>query len=63
MWRQVGRQQKEILPRQWSGIPTKSAEALLKRMQTKVVGLVETRDRMKGVAKLSKTYASGKRIN
>ncbi|MGY3484429.1 hypothetical protein ACVW1C_002312 [Bradyrhizobium sp. USDA 4011] len=63
MRRQIGRQQKEILTLQRAGIPTTSAEALLERMQAKVDGLVEERDRKKGEAKLGKTYPSGKRIN
>lgn len=60
---QIGRQRKEILQLQRAGIPTASAETLLERMQAKVDGLVETRDRLKREAKLdAPTYQSGKRI-
>jgi hypothetical protein len=59
--RQISRQQKEILQLQRAGIPTTSAEALLERMQAKVDGLVEQRDRLKGEERVGKTYASGKR--
>lgn len=62
MRRQIGRQQREILTLQRAGIPTTSAEALLKGMLAKVDGLVEERDRKKGDAKLGRAYASGKRI-
>ncbi len=63
MRRQIGRQQKEILSLQRAGIATASAQTLLTRMQAKVDGLVEERDRRRGEAKLGKTYDSGKRIN
>ena len=44
---QVGRQRKEILQLQRAGISTASAELLLQRMQAKVEGLCEERDRLK----------------
>ena len=44
---QVGRQRKEILLLQRAGIPTTSAEALLKRMLEKIDGLCAERDRLK----------------
>jgi len=60
---QVSRQRREIIQLQRAGIATASAEALLERMQVKVDGLVETRDRLKREAKLDEpTYSSGKRI-
>lgn len=63
MRRQIGCQQKEIQQLRPAGIPTASAEALLSRMQAKVDGLVDQRDRLKGEDRTGKTYASGKGIN
>jgi hypothetical protein len=64
MRRQIGRQQKEIQSLRRAGIATASAEALLERMQAKVDGLCEERDRLLGEQRLSaKSYPSGKRIN
>jgi len=61
---QIGRQRKEILQLRRAGIPTASAESLLERMQAKVDGLVDTRDRLRAKAKLDKpTYSSGKRVH
>jgi hypothetical protein len=45
MRRQILRQRKEIQALQRAGIPTKSAEELLERMQAKVDGLCVERDR------------------
>jgi hypothetical protein len=59
---QISRQRKEILQLQRAGIGTASAESLLQRMQAKVEGLVEQRDRLVGERRLDKTYASGKKI-
>ena len=44
---QVGRQRKEILQLQRAGIGTASAELLLGRMQAKIEGLCDERDRLK----------------
>jgi hypothetical protein len=44
---QLQRQRKEIRALQRAGIPTKSAEELLERMQAKVDGLCAERDRMR----------------
>ncbi|WP_338829935.1 hypothetical protein [Bradyrhizobium sp. 27S5] len=44
---QVSRQRKEILQLQRAGIPTSSAEALLRRMLDKIDTLCADRDRMK----------------
>jgi hypothetical protein len=44
---QVGRQRKEILQLQRAGIGTASAELLLQRMQAKIEGLCDERDRLK----------------
>jgi hypothetical protein len=44
---QITRQRKEILQLQRAGVPTGPAESLLQRMQDKVDGLCETRDRLK----------------
>jgi hypothetical protein len=44
---QVGRQRKEILQLQRSGIPSASAEVLLGRMLGKIETLCEQRDRLK----------------
>jgi hypothetical protein len=44
---QVGRQRKEILQLQRSGVPTASAESLLQRMLDKIDGLCTERDRLK----------------
>jgi hypothetical protein len=44
---QVGRQRKEIPQLQRAGIPTASAEALLRRMLDKIDGLCIERDRLK----------------
>jgi hypothetical protein len=44
---QVGRLRKEILQLQRAGILTASAELLLERMQAKIEGLCEERDRLK----------------
>ncbi len=44
---QVGRQRKEILQLQLAGISTASAELLLARMQAKIEGLCDDRDRLK----------------
>jgi hypothetical protein len=46
MRRQILRQRREIKDLQRAGIPTKSAEELLERMQTKVDGLCADRDRL-----------------
>ncbi len=48
MRRQILRQQKEIQDLQRAGVPTKSAEELLERMQAKVDGLCTERDRQVG---------------
>jgi hypothetical protein len=48
MRRQILRQRSEIRQLQWAGIPTKSAEELLDRMQAKVDGLCIERDRQVG---------------
>jgi hypothetical protein len=44
MRRQILRQRREITDLQRAGIPTRSADALLERMQTKVDGLCAERD-------------------
>ena len=44
---QAGRQRKEILLLQLAGIPTTSAETLLRRMLEKIDGLCAERDRLK----------------
>jgi hypothetical protein len=44
---QVGRQRKEILQLQRAGISTAAAELLLGRMQAKIEGLCDERDRLK----------------
>ena len=44
---QLGKQRKEILPLQRAGISTASAELLLGRMQAKIEGLCDERDRLK----------------
>jgi hypothetical protein len=44
---QLGRQRKEILQLQRAGISTASAELLLTRIQAKIDGLCEQRDRLK----------------
>jgi hypothetical protein len=46
--RQILRQRKEIQDLQRAGIPTKSGEELLERMQAKVDGLCVERDRQVG---------------
>jgi hypothetical protein len=46
--RQILRQRREIRDLQRAGIPTKSAEELLARMQTKVDELCAERDRLVG---------------
>jgi hypothetical protein len=48
MRRQILRQRKEIQSLQRAGISTVSAEALLQRMQDKVDGLCDERDRLVG---------------
>jgi hypothetical protein len=48
MRRQIFRQRKEIQSLQRAGISTASAEALLQRMQDKVDGLCQERDRLVG---------------
>jgi hypothetical protein len=48
MRRQILRQRKEILDLQRAGIPIKSAEELVARMQAKVEGLCAERDRQVG---------------
>jgi hypothetical protein len=48
MRRQILRQRKEIQDLQRAGIPTKSGEELLERMQAKVDGLCVERDRQVG---------------
>ena len=48
MRRQILRQRKEIQDLQRAGISTKSADELLARMQTKVDGLCDERDRLIG---------------
>ena len=48
MRRQILRQRKEIQDLQRAGVPTKSAEELLERMQAKVDGLCTERDRQVG---------------
>jgi hypothetical protein len=61
MRRQILRQRKEIQTLQRSGISTVSAEALLQRMQDKVDGLCQERDRLVGESRLTaegrRTYA------
>jgi len=44
---QLGRQRKEILQLQRAGISTASADLLLERMQAKIEGLCDERDRLK----------------
>jgi hypothetical protein len=44
---EVGRQRREILQLQRAGIPTAAAELLLGRMQAKIEGLCDERDRLK----------------
>ena len=44
---QVGRQRKQILQLQRAGISTAAAELLLGRMQAKIEGLCDERDRLK----------------
>ena len=44
---QVGRQRREILQLQRAGISTAAAELLLGRMQAKIEGLCDERDRLK----------------
>ena len=44
---QVGRQRKEILQLQRAGISTAAVELLLQRMQAKIEGLCDERDRLK----------------
>jgi hypothetical protein len=44
---QVGRQRKEIQQLQRAGISTAAAELLLERMQAKIEGLCDERDRLK----------------
>jgi hypothetical protein len=44
---QLGKQRKEILRLQRAGISTASAELLLGRMQAKIEGLCDERDRLK----------------
>jgi hypothetical protein len=44
---QVGRQRREILQLQRAGIPTAAAELLLGRMQAKIEGLCDERERLK----------------
>ena len=48
MDRPTARQRKEIQDLQRAGIPTKSAQELLERMQAKVDGLCTERDRQVG---------------
>jgi hypothetical protein len=47
MRRQLQRQRKEIRALQRAGIPTKSAEELLERMQAKIDSLCDERDRQR----------------
>jgi hypothetical protein len=61
MRRQVGRQQKEILTLQRSGVSTASAEALLARMQAKIEGLCAEGDRQKAVLPKAKPTVIGAR--
>ncbi|WP_441227927.1 hypothetical protein AB7813_05430 [Tardiphaga sp. 20_F10_N6_6] len=60
---QIKRQQKDISSLQKAGISTGSAVALLERMQDKVDGLCQERDRLNGEERLKqRTYPSGKAI-
>jgi len=60
---QIKRQQKDISSLQKAGITTGSAVALLERMQDKVDGLCQERDRLNGEERLKqRTYPSGKAI-
>ena len=52
--RQIQRQRREIRDLQRAGIPTKSAEELMARMQTKVDELCAERDRLVGLCRIAK---------
>jgi hypothetical protein len=52
--RQILRQRREVRDLQRAGIPTKSAEELLARMQTKVDELCAERDRLVGQCRIAK---------
>jgi hypothetical protein len=52
--RQILRQRREIRDLQRAGFPTKSAEELLARMQTKVDELCAERDRLVGQCRIAK---------
>ncbi len=52
--RQILRQRREIRDLQRAGIPTKSAEELLTRMQSKVDDLCAERDRLVGQCRIAK---------
>jgi hypothetical protein len=54
MRRQILRQRKEIRDLQRAGIPTKSAEELLARMQTKVDELCAERYKLVGQCRIAK---------
>jgi hypothetical protein len=61
---QISRQRKDISDLQRAGISTTAAEALLKRMATKVDELIGERNRLTGEARTERrTYASGKGIH
>ena len=66
MRRQILRQRNEIQTLQRAGISTASAEALLQRMQDKVDGLCQERDRLVGESRLSqegrRTYAGTTKV-
>jgi hypothetical protein len=62
MRRQILRQRSEIKQLQQAGIPTRSADELLQRMQTKVDNLCTERDRQLREHKL-KYSGTGKVIN
>ena len=54
MRRQIHRQRREIRDLQRAGIPTRSAEELLARMQTKVDELCAKRDELVGQCRIAK---------
>jgi hypothetical protein len=58
---QVGRQQKEILQLQRAGISTASAELLLGRMNAKIDGLCEQRERLKAESPRERRVLGGRK--
>ena len=61
MRRQIQRQRREMKELQRAGIPTKSAEDLLRRMQTTVDGLCAERDQVGEQRKISRHRRSYQR--